>query len=129
MKTIPENQNNILSSFNQHQNCIKSNNKEWEQKSYDRIIEILLDVLPHGSGIDCKWEFDVTDKYVYCTNSFHVMNDNGMYCGYIDFTVKINGIYRDYNGGVLFSITGSFGKNKDIKDYLYECINAAFETL
>lgn len=45
--------------------------------------------LPHGSGIDCKWEIEDMGKYFKCLNSFHCMNEHGMYCGYADFTLII----------------------------------------
>lgn len=53
------------------------------------LEEQFVVLLPHGSGIDCKWIIDYTKKGVNLQNSYHVMNENGYYTGYIDFTVKL----------------------------------------
>lgn len=118
---------NILTTLNAMHNCLDQEpiNIEWYDKHMDRITETLLDILPHGSGIDCKWEFDYTNKGVFASNSWHRMNGNGMYCGYIDFTIKIKADFRDMFGKVIFSIVGRFGKHQDIKEYLYEIIGYA----
>jgi hypothetical protein len=49
----------------------------------------LISLLPHGSGIDCKWTLESYGRGVICHNSFHLMDENGYYCGYADFSVKI----------------------------------------
>lgn len=55
-------------------------------------LEDFIDSLPHGSGINCEWSGHMpkNGRYVYLTNSFHVMNDAGFYVGYQDFTVRID---------------------------------------
>ena len=113
---------NILALAQAVENCIKSNNHEWYARHQENVINTLLGVLPHGSGIDCKWLFDITDKTLECHNSYHVMAKDGYYDGYVDFAVKIKTGHRDIDGKLDFAITGQFGKNQDIKDYLYETI-------
>jgi hypothetical protein len=56
------------------------------------MFEEFVDSLPHGSGIDCTWGGHTTKhgKYVYFTNSYHVMNEVGYYVGYQDFTVRLD---------------------------------------
>jgi hypothetical protein len=120
---------NILSSAQAMQNCIKANNDVWLVKHEEHITNTLLDVLPHGSGIDCEWRFDFTDKAIFCYNSFHNMDDMGGYCGYTDFTVKIKIGHRDIFGKLDFSITGRFGRDQLLKDYLYETIDYALTEL
>jgi hypothetical protein len=58
----------------------------------DEEVEWFIDQLPHGSGIDCKWEVHSTgnSQYVYLCNSFHVMSDVGFYIGYADFRIRID---------------------------------------
>jgi hypothetical protein len=51
--------------------------------------ETVLEMLPHGSGIDCKWEVEEFKPSILCKNSYHVMDENGYYDGYIDFSVRI----------------------------------------
>lgn len=48
------------------------------------------DQLPHGSGIDCKWEYYKTGDYVYFSNSYHCMSEHGYYDGYQDFRIRID---------------------------------------
>lgn len=57
-----------------------------------QIIEHLIkEVLPHGSGIDSKWEIESSEKLKFeCCNKWHTMDANGYYCGYVSFTVKLN---------------------------------------
>lgn len=56
------------------------------------IFEDFIYNLPHGSGIDCDWSGHCPSngKYVYFRNSYHVMNENGFYAGYQDFTVRLD---------------------------------------
>lgn len=60
-------------------------------------MEILVDLLPHGSGIDCKWEVSrpKNGRFVYFHNSYHAMNENGYYEGYQDFSVVIPAVIVD----------------------------------
>lgn len=118
---------NILQAANAAQNCIKANNPEWEQKHREQIIEVLLDKLPHGSGIDCDWTFEINEKTIVGYNSYHRMDDNGFYCEYIDFSISIRTEYRDMFGKLIIGIGGRFGRHQDIKDYLYEIIAYSLE--
>lgn len=53
--------------------------------------EHLMEILPHGSGIDCDWEFsEQKDGKLVCKNSYHVMNDAGYYMGFIDFSIRFH---------------------------------------
>ena len=45
--------------------------------------------LCHGSGIDYSWSGHEDKNNIILRNSFHVMNDNGMYCAVCDFSVII----------------------------------------
>ena len=52
------------------------------------IINALADVLPTGSGIDCKWQFtEQKNGNILAHNSYHCMNDAGYYDGWADFTL------------------------------------------
>ena len=120
---------NILVSLNAINNCLKSGNNKWYDKHMDNITSALLDVLPHGSGIDGDWSFDYTDKRIYVSNSYHRMDGYGYYCGWIDFTNIIDGLHRDIWGKLDFTIKGRFGKYQDLKDYLYEIIGESLTSL
>jgi len=52
--------------------------------------EMLLEVLPHGSGIDSDWHFEKRDDgSIQCLNYFHAMNSDGYYDGYMPFAFDV----------------------------------------
>lgn len=60
----------------------------------DRLATIdddtLIDLLPHGSGIDHSWSIDrLKNGHIVCRNSYHGMDENGYYDGWQDFSVKL----------------------------------------
>ena len=59
------------------------------------ICNRLLDVLPHGSGINGDWiiVYNNRTRLYYASNYYDAMNESGMYCHVYDFTAR----YR-YNG-------------------------------
>lgn len=50
---------------------------------------IVLDDLPHGSGINGEWTSDETKTSVRLHNVFDIVNDVGMYVAYVPFTVIV----------------------------------------
>ncbi len=125
---------NILSAAGAMQNCVKvkrtnAEGADWYSIHQDRIESTLLEILPQGSGIDCGWNFDYTDKSIFCCSAYHRMNDSGYYVEWIDFTVKISIDHRTIDGKIDFTIFGRFGKHQDIKEYLYEIIGQGLDTL
>ena len=60
-------------------------------EKYDDFLEVFIDNLPHGSGIDCEWwgNMPKSGDYVTFGNSYHCMNENGFYDGYQDFFIRI----------------------------------------
>ena len=72
------------------QTAMTNHNQNSLDLNRDLIEHVLLAILPHGSGIDCNWNFDWFDNgKVRASNSFHCMNDAGMYDGYADFSLVI----------------------------------------
>ena len=127
-----EKTDNILMSANAMQNCLKADTDNgWYARHEERIHNTLLSVLPHGSGIDCKWSFNITDRAILCTNAYHVMNENGMYIDWVGFTVKIKTGHRCIDSQLDISITGKFSerKHQDVKEYLYEIIPDSLSSL
>lgn len=52
--------------------------------------EQLINALPHGSGIDCDWRIErQRNGKVHAYNSFHMMDENGMYDGWQDFYILL----------------------------------------
>jgi hypothetical protein len=72
----------LATKFNALQNCIKTDNKEWEEKHRESIGKIVYYLLPSGSGIDNgnKFDYDNSKKdKLIIYSSFHVMDENGFY--------------------------------------------------
>lgn len=107
----------------------KDSTYEWMEKHEDMIEHLCQEHLPHGLGFDNE-SIIVMDK---CKNgnelcirsSFHVMNENGMYDGWVDFTMTVKPC-------LLFSfyltIKGKFGKkHQHLKDYIQEIFEEALD--
>jgi hypothetical protein len=116
----------LAGRFTAYKNCLKSNNKEWEEKHYSKIEEI-INSLPHGSGIDGKTEFDFdnskSDKLII-NSSYHAMDENGFYDRWIDFSLIIT---PSLQFGFNLTITGKFGRNQEIKEYLLDIFHSALD--
>ena len=53
----------------------------------------LVDILPHGSGIDAKWQIDqLRNGNVVATCSYHGIDEYGYYDGWQDFKIVIHPI-------------------------------------
>jgi len=109
------------------ENCIRSGNTEWKEK-HEETLDKVIGFLPSGSGLDAytKVDFEMPkiDKIVL-DSSFHVMDENGYYDGWIDFKVVIRpSMLNDFN----IDIIGKFTNRKncikkdcsDIKEYLQD---------
>ena len=51
------------------------------------ITEQLLDILPHGSGINFDYEIEQKGKRIYIRNAWDYMDENGMYDDIFPFVV------------------------------------------
>jgi hypothetical protein len=83
--------------------------------------------LQHGGGIDADWSVwePKTGKNLYFSNSYHLMDENGFYAGWQDFTLVIskknwaNDNYTDFtiefNNGVRYLTEQIY-----LKEYLYD---------
>jgi len=108
----------LANSIQAYKNCIQGQNP-WRGKWRDNVSYCEENHLPHGSGIgDCKVDIDKSSgNKVVIFSDYHVMDENGFYDGYIDFSVTIKpNLLFDFT----LEIKGKFGKYQDIKDYLYE---------
>ena len=109
----------LASTIQARLNCIQSHNQEW-QDNHEATIKNIINSLPHGSGIDSKTEINLdksmSDKIII-RSSYHCMDSDGYYTHWIDFTVTIEpSLQFDFN----LDIIGKFGKDQDIKNYLYD---------
>ena len=105
-------------------NCVKSSTLEWKGK-HEEVISQLIDKLPHGSGLDSDWRINYEKSQpdrIQLYTSYHAMDENGFYDGWIDFTLTIT---PSLLSGFHLNISGVFGKYQDIKEYLYDILNYA----
>ena len=95
--------------------------------SNDDIEDLLLENLPHGSGVDCKWEFDwLANGKLVAKNAFHCMNDAGYYEGFADFSVKFNKPREDLSVFDLAfhgDVAQRLAQKHMLRDYLDETIH------
>ena len=108
---------------------------DWATKHRDTLESILLEALPHGSGIDADWTFDVTGTVarpvIKCHNSYHGMDENGYYCGWTDFSVVIGPSLDPINLCPDFKLVGRFSASvvHDLKGYLEDTISYALSEM
>lgn len=83
--------------------------------------EKLLSLLPHGSGIDFKWDI-VTHKNGNITvkNAFHAMNEYGFYDGIMSFSVRIFRIKKPVTNTLKNGQTQILFRKNDI-DFSLNC--------
>jgi hypothetical protein len=119
----------LAGHFIAYLNCLEKGNSEWQEKHKEKIEEIVEKYLPHGSGIDNGNSFDFDnsreDKLII-NSSYHRMDENGFYDGWIDYQVVIRPSLTA--NGINLDVKGRFGKHQDLKDYLgdiyYEALTA-----
>lgn len=99
-------------------NCIASDNQEWLGKHEERILSLVKEYMPSGSGIDCGTKIDLdasnADKLVF-TLSFHHMDDNGFYDGWTDHTLTVKPSLTSE-----FDLSFSGRNRNEIKEYLHD---------
>jgi hypothetical protein len=82
----------------------------------ESILSMIDQELSHGSGIDCEWILKLTTPTrVNARNSYHCMNEDGYYDGYVDFTVLFDLANKDY-----FKITfaSDYQSRKRVNQYM-----------
>ena len=119
----------LAAKITAYHNCVESHNAVWEDQHRNDIVMLTENHMPSGSGIDAGTSFDFNkskaDKLVF-NSSYHTMDEYGYYGRWIEFTVTVTpSLQHRYN----LNIKGNFGKDHDIKDYLYETFGWALDTI
>lgn len=58
-------------------------------KIKEEIEKLLIEILPHGSGIDADWHFKFCKNgTIFAYNSYHAMDDSGSYIKWINFSIR-----------------------------------------
>jgi len=106
------------------QNCIESKKDEWLDRHEDRIESLVKEHMPSGSGFDSGTQIDLEksnrEKLVF-KSGYHLMDDQGGYDGWIDFTVTVRAdMLFDFD----VTVSGMFSRLKSQysghKDYIAE---------
>ena len=122
MKTVVQ---EISSAFDAYNNCVKSENTEWEYNHEQKIKSLIKEYLPRGSGIDCdvKLDFDMSSKdRLIFYSSFHCMDEYGGYDGWIDFRV----IVKPSFSGIDLDVKGRFSERHGKYSFIQEGIADEF---
>jgi hypothetical protein len=109
----------IASLAGAYHRCIKSNN-EYSQKHKWELERIEKDWLPRGFGIDSGTKIDLdntNDDKITLICDFHHMDNNGYYCGWRQYKIKIKPSFQGFD----INITGR--DPHFIKDYLFDVYN------
>lgn len=109
------------------QNCINSGNAEWLAKHEERIVALVKEHMPSGSGIDSGVDIELdecTENKIVFYTSFHHMNDGGMYDGWTEHRITL---LPSLVFGYELKITGP--NRNDIKEHLHEEFSHALSTL
>ncbi len=102
---------------NWNENCKKSNNEEWAEKS-QFAIDAVMSTAPSGSGIDCGTKLiKSSPTKLQFQADYHHMDDNGYYDGWTEHRVTV---WARLDG---FALTISGSNRNEIKDYLHEVFN------
>jgi hypothetical protein len=109
----------VLSScLLQRENCKAHWNEKYFEISTERILSLVKEYLPSGSGVDSGTTIDLekstSEKFVFQAD-FHHMDDFGSYAGWSEHTVTIKPSLFDK-----FTVSVSGRNRNDIKDHLAE---------
>lgn len=115
----------IASSVQARLNCKDSGNTEWLDRHEDRILVLVKEHMPSGSGFDNGTKLDLDSSHggkLVFTTAFHHMNTNGYYDGWTEHTVTVTPSFHGFNLRVS-------GRNRnDIKEYILESFDYALMT-
>lgn len=104
-------------------------NKSERKRMESLYIERFIDKLPHGSGIDCDWEYtNHKNGKITFKNSFHAMDEDGYYVGYMPFKFTLE--YSTQDGFTFTRVICNESKRVSfygLKEYLEEEIDLALE--
>ena len=96
---------------------------EWFHKHEDKILVLVKEHMPSGSGFDNGTKIDLdrsTEERLVFATAFHHMDENGFYDGWTDHTVTVRGSLA-----FGFRLTISGRDRNQIKDYVHESFEHA----
>ncbi len=125
-KTIAQLVGARINCLNTVESRMQSTTKEWAITHGDRILDLVKEHAPSGSGFDRGTVIDLdkstADRLVFHT-SFHHMDEHGSYDGWTDHTVTVT---ASLALGFDFKISG---RNRgEIKEYISDAFHTFLST-
>lgn len=95
---------------------------KWHGEAYHQIQEAIKE-LPHGSGIDYDWEYEIDkQERLVLKNAYTIYDEWGGREGAIDFKLIVKPSFDEC--GFEIKIVGRFaGKYEHHREYLYDVFN------
>ena len=108
--------------------------EQYMGRSQEILKHLVENHLPHGSGFDSPPAIDykrTTRNRFFIYGSYHVMNELGMYEGWIEFVVKVEARFYDVDVDVTFHDDESRKLNRryDLRDYIADAYYSCLTTL
>lgn len=93
----------------------------------ESMLHEIMEQLPHGSGIDADWTAEIlkNGKFRFY-NSYHCMNENGFYDGWVDFCLTIDPFTKHPERDFRLSFLGSFSQYKAQRHYIRDYLEQTF---
>jgi len=90
--------------------------------------EKIVKALPHGAGINSTWQISDKGSYLKCECSYQVMNCDGYYVGWADFSVIVPGKDPlDFRLHFHGDCAQNFNKTYQLREYLEDTIFYSLE--
>lgn len=109
----------IVREIKREERLSKKEGNRFTNDAYEKL-QFLIGELPHGSGIDYDWEYELTKNgNLILKNAYTVYDEWGGREGAIDFTLTVKPSFDEC--GFDLKIKGRFaGKYEHHRDYLYD---------
>lgn len=117
----------LASAVDTYRRCIEHGNTEWKHNHAERIVYLVKEHMPSGSGIDRGTTLDLdasTGERLVFDFSFHHMDDGGMYDGWTDHKCVVTPFLVF---GFNLRITGR--DRNQVKEYLHDTYHHALVQL
>ena len=88
------------------------------------LDELIIDMLPHGSGINYDWNVVIKDnETVLCHNLYDTMNETGYYMESVDFTAEYHFTFWDGQLKLMLTDLSLSYDGTPLEDYINDLMN------
>jgi hypothetical protein len=99
---------------------------------HELVAQRIIERLPHGNGIDYRWNVYSAEERIVCANEFEAMNEAGMYCHVYPFSITFSVDGADYTIEDVDIIDGvgcecGYGLQEHLEELLWECLDYSAE--